>query len=138
MATTLDEAYKTLKVLIIEDDGGTRRLIRRMLNQLGVDSITESEDGLKGLQEVLRTHPDLVLCDVHMSPVGGQEFLKMVREAKMDWVKEMPVIFLTSDNMLDSVRVAIQRHVDSYIVKPVSIEELKRHLDIVITRRLAK
>ena len=134
----LEEAYKDLKVLVIEDDAGTRRLIRRMLNQLGINSVTESADGLSGLQDLLRSHPDIVLCDIHMTPVGGQEFLKKVREAKTEWVKNMPVVFLTSDNMLDSVRVAIQHHVDSYIVKPVSLEELKRHLDIVITRRLAK
>jgi two-component system, chemotaxis family, chemotaxis protein CheY len=132
--TTLEDAYKSLKVLIVDDEDEMRKLIGRMLERLGVTTIFQAHDGASGFQEVLSTRPDIVLCDVHMHPVDGHEFLRLVRESEIDWVRATPVIFLSGDNLLDTVRRATRLHVDAYMVKPMGRDDLKTQLDIMITR----
>ena len=132
--TTLEAAYKRLKVLVIEDEPDVRRLICRMLERLGVASILEAQDGASGFAQVQGGRPDVVLCDIHMTPVDGQEFLKRVRAAETDWVRALPVVFLSGDHNLDTVRLATQSHVDGYMVKPLSLDDMKKQLDILITR----
>ena len=130
--------YATLKVMVVEDDDGTRRLIRRMLQQIGVETVIECADGLQGVQEVLRTKPDVVFCDIHMAPVSGNEFLRMLREAKVGWVRRLPIVFLTSDNQHESVVAAVENQVDGYLVKPVSIAVLKARVDAIIAKMRAE
>jgi two-component system chemotaxis response regulator CheY len=130
--------YAGLKVMVVEDDDGTRRLIRRMLQQIGIETVIECADGLRGVQEVLRTKPDAVFCDIHMAPVNGNEFLKMLRDAKIGWVKRLPIVFLTSDSQQESVVAAVENQVDGYLVKPVSMSVLKARVDTIIAKMRAE
>jgi two-component system chemotaxis response regulator CheY len=126
--------YTELTVLVIDDDAGTRRLLRSMLQMLGVRSIAEASDGHEGLQEVIRSHPDVVLCDVHMAPLDGQDFLRRIRESRVAWMRQLPVVFLTGDASAETVRTAKQQDVDGYLVKPVSPDDLKKRIDGALSR----
>ncbi len=125
--------YQQFTILIVEDDIHTRALIRRMLHQIGLRSIVEAPDGRAGYAELLRTRPDLVLCDVHMEPVDGRAFLAHLREAKLPGIAETPVIFLTGDAQRDTVLFAKDHAINGYLVKPVSLADLKAHIDKVLT-----
>jgi two-component system, chemotaxis family, chemotaxis protein CheY len=125
--------YHQITILIIEDDKHTRALIRRMLLQIGVRSITEAEDGRSGYFEVLRTRPDLVFCDVHMAPVDGRAFLRQLREATLPGIAETPVVFLTGDAQRDTVLFAKEHAINGYLVKPVSLNDLKSRIDALVT-----
>jgi two-component system chemotaxis response regulator CheY len=125
--------YAQISILIVEDDPHTRALIRRLLLQLGVRSITEAENGRAGFLEVMRTRPTLVFCDVHMEPVDGRAFLKQLREAKLPGIAQTPVIFLTGDAQHDTVLFAKEHAVNGYLVKPVSPNDLKARINAVLT-----
>jgi two-component system chemotaxis response regulator CheY len=127
-------AYNDLKVLVIDDEAAIRDMIQEMLNTLGVESITQATDGLSGLEAISQSRPDLVFCDIHMKPVDGQDFLKLVRDTKEKWIHELPIIFLTGDNLLDSVKTASQHHVDGYLVKPIDFEQFKLQIDLILLR----
>jgi len=73
-----------------------------------------------------------VLCDIHMKPVNGLQFLKSLREAKIPAIAKTPVVFLTSDSQTDTVLLAKEQLVDGYLVKPVSLAQLKRKIDSVL------
>ena len=120
------------KVLIVEDEVHTRAMIRSMLRQIGIHHAMEAADGKAGLTEIARTRPTLVLCDVHMQPVDGRQFLKLVRATKVDWVKNIPVIFLTADAKPETVKLAKELQVDGYLVKPVNVGDLKARIDAVL------
>jgi two-component system, chemotaxis family, chemotaxis protein CheY len=132
--TTLEAAYKSLRVLVIDDDDEMRKLIGRMLERLGVTTIIHANDGASGFREAVNAQPDVALCDVHMAPVDGHEFLRQVRDSEIERVRTLPVIFLSGDNLLATVQRATRHHVDAYMVKPMSRDELKTQLDIIITR----
>ena len=138
MAEPVGVNYETVTVLIVEDEETTRMLLRGMLRQIGIFSTAEAADGKAGLSEMVRTRPNLVLCDIHMEPMGGREFLKMVRGSKIDWVRTMPVIFLTADAKPETVAMARELKANAYLVKPVDIVALKDRIDKLLKATAAK
>jgi two-component system chemotaxis response regulator CheY len=132
--TALEDAYKSLKVLVIDDQEAFRITIGVMLEHLGVAEVFQAADGSGGFAELIRARPDVVLCDMHMTPVDGQEFLSLVHKAEDKWVRGVPVIFLSGDNHLDTIRGAAQQHSDGSLVKPFVVHDLKQQLDITIAR----
>jgi len=125
--STID--YEKLKVLIIEDEVHTRSIIRSQLLNLGVRDISEAGDGKTGMLQVVRARPHVILCDVHMEPMDGLEFLRTLRALKVETVRNIPVIFLTADAQADTVLFAKEHAVSGYLVKPVSVAQLKTHID---------
>jgi two-component system chemotaxis response regulator CheY len=124
--------YSGITILVIEDEPNTRRLIKRMLLQIGIVSVVEAAEGKSGLDEAVRTRPTLILCDVHMEPVGGREFLKTLRGLAVRAIATTPVIFLTADAKTDTVLFAKEHRINGYLVKPVSVAELKSRIDAVL------
>lgn len=124
--------YEQLVVLIVEDEVHTRTVIKSLLRQIGIRSIVEAADGKAGLDEVLRARPTIVFCDVHMAPVDGLTFLKMLRQTKIDSMRRTPVVFLTADAQRDTVMFAKEYQVNGYLVKPVSLGDLKSRIDSVL------
>ena len=120
--------YGRLRVLIVEDENYTRRVIRSLLRQSGVREIAEAADGGQGFLELLKFRPHLVFCDIHMKPVDGIEFLRVVRTAELKEVATTRVIFLTADAQRDTVLTAKDLSVDGYLVKPVSLARLQSKL----------
>ena len=127
-----EDPYKGVTVLVVEDEQMTRAGIRNQLRQIGIPTIIEAADGKAGLNEIARTRPTLVLCDVHMKPVDGRQFLKMVRTVKVEWVRNIPIIFLTADAKPETVTFAKEFQVNSYLVKPVTLSDLKSRIDQVL------
>jgi two-component system chemotaxis response regulator CheY len=124
--------YEKFVVLLVEDDQHTRALVKSLLRQIGVRSIVEAKDGKTGIGEVIRTRPHLVFCDVHMGPVDGRAFLKLLREAKIEAIRSTPVVFLTGDAQRDTVVFAKEHFVNGYLVKPISLNDLKSRIDAIL------
>ena len=120
--------WSKLKVLVVEDEDYTRNLTVQILRNIGVRSIAEATDGRAGLMEVVRTRPDIVLCDVHMQPLDGIGFLMGLREIKVQGVDATRVVMLTADSSKDTVILARTQAVVSYLVKPVSLAQLQEKM----------
>ncbi|MEI6556797.1 MAG: response regulator [Rhodospirillaceae bacterium] len=124
--------YEEFSVLIVDDEQFARQIVRNLLIQIGIRRIHEAADGKSGLLELLRVKPQVVLCDVHMKPIDGRQFLKTLRESKVARVAATPVIFLTADALPDTVQFAKEHNANGYLVKPVSLAQLKQRVDAVI------
>jgi len=120
--------FGRLRVMVVEDEPYTRRVIRGLLRQSGVRDIAEAEDGGKGFLEMLGFRPHIVFCDIHMTPVDGIEFLRIVRASENKAIATTRVIFLTADAQRDTVLAAKDLNVDGYLVKPVSLNRLQAKL----------
>jgi two-component system chemotaxis response regulator CheY len=127
-----DNSYKGVTVLVVDDEEIARTSIRGQLRQIGIPTVVEAADGKTALVEIARARPNLVLCDVHMQPMDGREFLKTVRTVKVEWVKRTPVIFVTADANRDTVSFAKEYDVSGYLVKPIALEALKAKVDAVL------
>lgn len=130
---TGDEAkYGAIRVLVLEDESHIRQIICRLLRQIGFRLIDEAADGEAGFRELIRTRPQVILCDIHMEPVDGLTFLKKLRSLSKREIADLPVIFLTADTQSDTVVAAKESRVDGYLAKPVSPKALKERIDAVL------
>jgi two-component system chemotaxis response regulator CheY len=113
-----------------------RNLITQLLKRLGVVRVLEQSDGASALTLLKTTTPDFVLCDINMDPVDGLEFLRQVRSGR-DGIGDprLPVVFLTSDSERSTVMAAIESEVDGYLVKPVSLNDLRAKIISVLNKR---
>ncbi|MEI8393183.1 MAG: response regulator [Rhodospirillaceae bacterium] len=124
--------FTKLKVLLVEDESYTRQIVRNLLRQLGIRSIAEAANGKEGLLELLRTRPDIVFCDIHMTPISGLELLKQVRAVKIADLAATPVVMLTADAGNEAVFSAKELQASGYLVKPVSLNALKARIEAVM------
>lgn len=102
------------KILIVEDDDAIRNLYEIKLQREGFTTIT-AENGLLGLHQAKKFMPDLILLDLRMPVMTGDEMLLKLRESQ--WGSNMRVIILTNISKSEAPHSMRFLHVDRYIVK---------------------
>lgn len=121
-----------IKVLIVEDQPDAREVLKKLLLDMGVDSVFETKDGTEALAFITAS-PDsvnLVVCDWNMPKMNGLDLLRQVRLSNPD----MPFIMVTGRSDLDSVVEAKDSGVTGYLRKPYSAKELEAKLRIISMR----
>lgn len=129
-----ESAYESIRVLVLEDETHIRKIICRLLRQIGFQLIVEAENGADGFRELLRVRPNVILCDIHMEPIDGMTFLRKLRGLSKRDIANLPVIFLTADTQQGTIMSAKDLRVDGYLAKPVSLKMLKERIDAVLQR----
>lgn len=124
--------YGKLRTLIIDDEEIVRQTIKKMLGQLGPVITAEADDGMKALMEVAKFKPNLILCDVHMKPMGGLKFLEGLRQLNMKNIEDTPVIMITGDSNADTVKEAQRLKVSGYLIKPTNSKDLRARIEHAI------
>ncbi len=114
-------------ILIIDDEWDLRSAIATGLSRAGYD-VAEAEDGDHGLAEIGRLRPDVVLCDISMPGLSGDEVLRRVR-ADMPELARMPFLFLTALSDRDSIVAGRRLGADDYLTKPVDFDLLVATVD---------
>ncbi len=119
------------RVLIVEDDEPTRRLLAITLRR-NYDVLVAA-DGMEGLELAFGTPPpDLIVTDVMMPHLDG---LGMVREIKRrDPSRKVPVIFLTAKGNAADVAAGIGAGARHYLVKPVKLSALEDMVKSILKR----
>lgn len=82
------------KILIIEDEASTRKVIGEKFEREGFE-VLSAQNGIQGLDHALESHPDLILLDIIMPNMDGITMLKKLREADA-WGKQVPIIIITN------------------------------------------
>ncbi|MGZ6005133.1 MAG: response regulator transcription factor [Candidatus Saccharimonadales bacterium] len=102
------------KVAIVEDDKAIAEMYRIKFETDG-NKVFTAEDGKAGLELVEKNKPDILLLDLMMPVMTGDEMLKALR--KTDWGKDLKVIILTNVSKDDAEAKLKGLKVDGYIVK---------------------
>ena len=111
------------RVLIVEDDGGVRRMLERSLAKEGFE-VSAAADGAAALALAERSAPDLVVLDVAMPGLSGIDVCRRLRQSGM----QGGVLMLTArEEVEDRVR-GLEAGADDYVVKPFAIEEVVARL----------
>ncbi|WP_339728633.1 response regulator [uncultured Gimesia sp.] len=118
-----------MKVLLVDDSGTMRTIQKRCLSKLGIENVTEAEDGVQALEIFQNSTFDIVLSDWNMPNMDGLELLKEIRQLN----KEIPVIMITTEAERARVVTAIQAGVSDYLVKPFTPDSLKSKLERWVT-----
>jgi DNA-binding NarL/FixJ family response regulator len=110
------------RVLCIEDDPETAALIAEDLQERGY-TVTLALEGSAGFKAILKTRPDLVLCDISMSGMTGFEVLERLT-ALAPQFKSVPFVFLTALADRDTELKGRQLGADDFVTKPIDFEIL--------------
>ena len=110
------------KITCIEDDAETAALIAEDLQERGY-AVTVAHDGQAGLGAILKTGPDLVLCDISMPGMTGFEVLERLTSVAPQF-EAVPFIFLTALTDRDSELKGRRLGADDYVSKPIDFEIL--------------
>ena len=115
-------------ILIVEDDGNIRELLRLYLTQEGYN-IETAQDGAEGLRAFKRIHPDLVLLDLMMPVMDGTQVIKEIRAGS-----KTPVIMLTAKAETYDKVTGLELGADDYVTKPFEMRELIARVHAVLRR----
>ena len=102
------------KIAIIEDDAPIRELYSTKLGLAGFD-ISTASNGFEGIELIASVHPDLLLLDIRMPGMSGDEMLQRVRAE--EWGSNIRVIVLTNISKSEAPSILQFLSVDRYIVK---------------------
>lgn len=120
---------KPYKILIVEDDEPIRNLYTLKLKQEGFDVMT-AENGSAGFKLARQYEPDMILLDLRMPVMTGEEMLAKLRAT--DWGSSIRVIILTNISKNEAPHSLRFLHVDRYIVKvhhtPGQVVEMVREI----------
>lgn len=116
------------KVLVVEDDPHIRTFLVRRLESSGYETLC-AEDGAEGLEKSRQEHPDVILLDLKLPKLSGEEVCKQVREDRDKTFARTPIIMLTGktadvDRVIGRVLGA-----DSYVTKPFRTQELLQQIE---------
>ena len=122
---------RNLKFVLIDDEPFLRQTLRQILVHIGIPqaNVYEADAAGTGMNETLRIRPSLVFCDIHMPVADGFAFLENLRGSALAAVATTPVIMLTSDATEEAVLTARNHKVSGYLVKPVSINTVKKSIE---------
>lgn len=123
-----DDQYKNRVILVVDDEERMARFIRLNLEHDGFQ-VVEAYRGLKAIQALRDSMPDLVILDVMMPDLDGFEVLKMIRE-----ISSVPVIMLTAKGDEDDRVKGLELGADDYVTKPFSPRELVSRVKAVLRR----
>jgi CheY-like chemotaxis protein len=121
------------KILVIDDEHYTRKVIKTLLMTMGVKSIQEAPDGYAGLEIIPTFAPHIVLCDWEMPGMDGPAFVRAVRSPDTFPYPDVPIIMLTAHGERSRVVEASRLGIHEYLLKPVSSQALQARLLSVIT-----
>lgn len=114
---------RSAKFLVIDDFATMRKIVEKMLSEMGYANVEEAVDGSSALimlQKAAETdHPfDMVICDWNMPGISGLEVLRACRQNPA--LKDLPFIMVTCESEQSNILEAAHLGVSDYAVKPFS------------------
>ena len=118
-----------MKILLVEDDESVARFVKKGLGENGftVDVAVNGEDGL---HLAIEEKYDLIILDIMLPKVNGDEILRTMRHTNI----ETPVIFLTAKDAQKDIIDGFNVGADDYMVKPFSFHELLARIRAILRR----
>ncbi|MHB0771694.1 response regulator transcription factor [Bradyrhizobium sp. 5.13L] len=116
------------RILIVDDEGHIREVIRVALKKAGMDVI-EARDGKEALARFAADRPDLIVLDIGMPEFDGLEVCREVRKSS-----DVPILFLSArDEEIDRI-LGLEIGGDDYVTKPFSPRELVARVNVILRR----
>ncbi|MCX5697142.1 MAG: response regulator [Candidatus Omnitrophica bacterium] len=118
------------KILVVDDERDVVETLESRLLKEGY-AVATAYDGEEALAKVKADDPDIILLDLALPKLNGFEVLKRVRELYTD--KWRPVIIISAQNELNSIKKGYSLEADHYLTKPCTIENILRAIETMIS-----
>lgn len=117
------------RIMVVEDDYHTRKLMKAVLEQNGYEPVL-AQDGIEALELLDRVQIDLILLDVMMPRMDGYEFTEVLRSGGCN----IPILMVTAKEALSDKKRGFVMGIDDYMVKPVDEEEMLLRISAILRR----
>lgn len=121
-----------MNVLVVDDLGSARKILKRLLAEIGTFSVDEASDGEEALLKLNNAQFDLVISDWEMPKMKGIELLEAIRRDQN--LSKIPFIMITANRTREGVIKANNFGVSDYISKPFDSATLRAKIDGVLSK----
>jgi CheY-like chemotaxis protein len=117
--------FNPVKILVVDDDAGTRRCLCRLLETFGY-ACADATDGAEALGQTRKFMPQAIIMDLNMPRLDGFEAIRRLRSDPA--TQSIPVLALTANASFEDQRQASVLGVNAFLTKPTNLSELLAHL----------
>jgi CheY-like chemotaxis protein len=114
------------RILCIEDNPDTQRMLTFILARAGYDVIT-ADDGPQGIEKARAWRPALILVDLMMPKMSGAETIRELR--KIEIIKDVPILVLSAYKEKALIEEALEAGADDFLIKTVLPDDLTDIID---------
>jgi two-component system KDP operon response regulator KdpE len=115
-----------IPILVIEDELEIQKYLEGALKSHNY-KVTIAEDGRIGLQQAVAAHPELIILDLGLPDMDGQDVVKKIRE----W-SQVPIIVLSARGQEQQKIEALENGADDYLTKPFGLGELVARMKVAL------
>ena len=130
LADLREPAHRQYSVLCIEDNLSNLRLFEVILAQRPEVLLLSAMQGRVGLDLARQHEPDLILLDLHLPDMSGQEVFAGLRQSVI--TRDIPVVIISADATAPQVQRLMEAGAKAYLTKPLDVAEFLRLLDAVL------
>lgn len=125
-----------LKLLVIEDDDFTRKIILRVLRDFGYSDIVEANNAATAMKLFEVRAFDLVLTDVNMPGINGLRLVQMIRAGKTRSRPDTRIVVLSSFSQTEILGTALALDINGFLVKPIIPAVVEEKLAQAMTEKM--
>ena len=128
------EAVERMALLLVDDSFTSRRHLRRMLEGMGIDNVTEATNGVEAMELINAQFFDAIITDLNMPEMDGNELITRIRNESTQ--PGVPVLMVTSET--DRSRLAQVEHagVSAVCNKPFEPETIRQLLQASLAQAM--
>jgi len=116
-----------MKVMIVDDTSTMRRIVKKMLNQVGFTNVEEAENGQEALTKMKADHFGFVVSDWNMPVMNGIDLLRAIRADAQ--LKTIPVLMVAAEAQKGNINEAVQAGASTCMVKPFTAETFEDQIN---------
>jgi two-component system chemotaxis response regulator CheY len=128
------------QVLLVDDDNDARAMVAEYLSAMGFKDVHQEADGKAALEYLGRnaSHVGLVVSDWDMPEINGLQLLNVCKNSPT--LRGIPFLMITSQSSIESMKVvqAARASVDSYLLKPFGLDDIRKRVQTLIDKERTK
>jgi PleD family two-component response regulator len=123
-----------LNILLVDDNGHMRLVVKSILNSLGVRNIRDAGEAVAAFKEMATFEADIIIVSWLMETISGPEFVKLVRTAKDSPNPYVPIVMLSAFTETYRVNEARDAGINEFLAKPLSPKSLYQRIVSIIEK----
>lgn len=125
----------SLHILVVDDDEFTRKLLVKLLHEIGYGRVTDTDSAESALQLFEEHSFELIISDIQMPGTNGLEFIGSIRAGKTHARPDTKIVVLTSYSSTAILGAALALDVNGFLVKPITPAAIDEKLAVALHER---
>jgi CheY-like chemotaxis protein len=125
------KSLRGISYLIADANSYFSSLLFSMLKGFGADKIVQARDWGTAIEALTTSKIDVMLCDALLPPGGGIRFVRGLRTDAAATYRKIPILFMTSDGRVSTIKAARDAGANMIVMKPLSPKNLHERLQWV-------